>query len=149
MTDNKSAGPSIKRRRSTDAADLPRPDSDDEIEFLNAMTEYQRRNRRPFPTWGEVLSVLRDLGYGKRQRGPGAPGPRPDWRALCSSLLQERDQLQLALAKLHEENEVLKRSLGSLLCKEEVVIDKKAMLQEFGKGPSLTELIAELENDGA
>lgn len=33
--------------------------------FMNAMERYKRENRRPFPTWSEVLEVLRSLGYRK------------------------------------------------------------------------------------
>jgi hypothetical protein len=35
----------------------------DEIEFLMAMELYRRK--RPFPTWTEVLKVLKSLGYRK------------------------------------------------------------------------------------
>jgi len=37
----------------------------DEIEFLLAMEHYKRKNRRPFPTWHEVLQVVQALGYRK------------------------------------------------------------------------------------
>ncbi|HEV3142850.1 MAG TPA: hypothetical protein VGZ47_03085 [Gemmataceae bacterium] len=37
----------------------------DEVEFMKAMDQYKRDNRRPFPTWSEVLEVLRALGYRK------------------------------------------------------------------------------------
>lgn len=36
-----------------------------EAEFLQAMDRYKRDNRRPFPTWSEVLQVLVSLGYRK------------------------------------------------------------------------------------
>jgi hypothetical protein len=39
--------------------------SDDELEFLRAMDRYKRERRRPYPTWTEVLAVLKSLGYGK------------------------------------------------------------------------------------
>jgi hypothetical protein len=39
----------------------------DEVEFMTAMDEYKRLNRRPFPTWREVLYVLKRLGYKKTQ----------------------------------------------------------------------------------
>ena len=35
------------------------------IEFITAMDDYKRIHSRPFPTWGEVLNVLRELGYEK------------------------------------------------------------------------------------
>lgn len=37
----------------------------DEMEFLLAMLAYQKRFRRRFPTWREVLNVARCLGYRK------------------------------------------------------------------------------------
>lgn len=35
----------------------------EEIAFMNAMDRYKRENHRPYPTWSEVLSVARALGY--------------------------------------------------------------------------------------
>jgi hypothetical protein len=40
-----------------------RKPSAEETEFMGAMDRYKRQNRRPFPTWSEVLEVLRSLGY--------------------------------------------------------------------------------------
>jgi len=37
----------------------------EELEFLKAIDEYKRLHRRPFPTWREVLHVLRSLGWKK------------------------------------------------------------------------------------
>src|SRR5688500_18851339 len=34
----------------------------DELEFINAINGYKTRHNRPFPTWSEVLHVLRFLG---------------------------------------------------------------------------------------
>jgi hypothetical protein len=39
--------------------------TDDEVEFIKAMDQYKRDQKRPFPTWQEVLSVLTALGYRK------------------------------------------------------------------------------------
>ena len=39
--------------------------SDDERIFLVAMERYKRERRRPYPTWREVLHVVRSLGYRK------------------------------------------------------------------------------------
>ena len=46
--------------------------SDEEIIFMKAMDQYKRSNRRPFPTWSEVLEVLRSLGYRKTEEADGA-----------------------------------------------------------------------------
>jgi hypothetical protein len=39
--------------------------SDEQFEFLMAIDEYRRKNSRPFPTWTEVLAVIKTLGYRK------------------------------------------------------------------------------------
>jgi hypothetical protein len=36
-----------------------------ETEFMHAMQEYKRSSGRKFPTWSEVLEVLKGLGYEK------------------------------------------------------------------------------------
>lgn len=33
------------------------------LEFVTALDEYKRQNQRPFPSWSEVLRVLRSLGW--------------------------------------------------------------------------------------
>jgi hypothetical protein len=33
------------------------------LEFIQAIDEYKRIHRRPFPSWSEVLEVLKTLGY--------------------------------------------------------------------------------------
>jgi hypothetical protein len=35
------------------------------MEFMMAMNEYKHSSGRMFPTWSEVLEVLRSLGYEK------------------------------------------------------------------------------------
>lgn len=37
--------------------------TDEEREFVMAMDRYKRHWRRPYPTWLEVLHVMRHLGY--------------------------------------------------------------------------------------
>ena len=39
--------------------------TEEQFEFLMAMNEYKRINKRPFPTWTEVLDVMKALGYRK------------------------------------------------------------------------------------
>ena len=41
----------------------------DVLEFIRAMHAYQQRYRRRYPSWSEVLYVLRTLGYAKRVPG--------------------------------------------------------------------------------
>jgi len=40
----------------------------------SAMDQYKRDNRRPFPTWSEVLEVLYSLGYRKVAEPTALPG---------------------------------------------------------------------------
>jgi hypothetical protein len=60
--------PKVQRRRQIDPTTCERDYKDDEIEFMTAMDRYKRENGRPFPTCGEVLEVLRSLGY-RRDEG--------------------------------------------------------------------------------
>ena len=39
--------------------------SDEQFEFLMAIDEYKRKNTSPFPSWTEVLEVIKALGYRK------------------------------------------------------------------------------------
>jgi len=39
--------------------------SDEQFDFVMAIDEYKRANNRPFPTWTEVLEIIRALGYRK------------------------------------------------------------------------------------
>ena len=39
--------------------------SDEQFDFLMAIDEYKRKNSRPFPTWTEILDVIKALGYRK------------------------------------------------------------------------------------
>jgi hypothetical protein len=41
----------------------------DEMEFINAMNAYRQKYAKPFPTWSEVLHVLKALGYRKEDGG--------------------------------------------------------------------------------
>ena len=63
-----------ERRRQIDPTTCERDYSDEEILFMKAMDQYKRDNRRPFPTWSEVLEVLRALGYRKVAEPTAMPG---------------------------------------------------------------------------
>lgn len=47
--------------------------SDEERLWLQAMDRYKRTRHRPYPTWREILCVLKSLGY----RRVVEPGPLP------------------------------------------------------------------------
>lgn len=63
-----------ERRRQIDPTTCERDYTNDEIEFMKAMDQYKRDNRRPFPTWSEVLEVMRALGYRKVADQTQMPG---------------------------------------------------------------------------
>src|SRR5438552_18510423 len=63
-----------ERRRMVDPTTCEREYTEDEIMFMKAMDQYKRDNRRPFPTWSEVLEVLRALGYRKIAEPTVLPG---------------------------------------------------------------------------
>jgi hypothetical protein len=39
--------------------------SEEQFAFIMAIDEYKKKNSRPFPTWTEVLEVIKALGYRK------------------------------------------------------------------------------------
>jgi hypothetical protein len=63
-----------ERRRQVDPTTCEKDYSDEEIIFMKAMDQYKRANRRPFPTWSEVLEVLRALGYRRTEEATVMPG---------------------------------------------------------------------------
>lgn len=57
-------GPGRRRsdsRRSAEEGEM----STEQFDFVLAIDEYKRINNRPFPTWTEVLEVIKYLGYRK------------------------------------------------------------------------------------
>jgi hypothetical protein len=60
------------RRRFVDPTTCERDYSAAEREFMDAMHQYKQRSGRMFPTWSEVLEVLKSLGYAKPCPPPGA-----------------------------------------------------------------------------
>ena len=57
-------GPGRRRSETRKAAEEGQM-TEEQWDFLQAMNEYKRVNNRPFPTWSEVLDVLRAIGYRK------------------------------------------------------------------------------------
>src|SRR6185295_5496938 len=57
-------GPGRRRtddRRSAEEGEM----TDEQFEFVMAVDTYKRLNNRPFPTWTEILEVVKQLGYRK------------------------------------------------------------------------------------
>jgi hypothetical protein len=57
------------RRRFVDPTTCDKDYKAAELEFMNAMQLYKQASGRMFPTWSEVLEVLKGIGYEKV--GPG------------------------------------------------------------------------------
>jgi hypothetical protein len=60
------------RRRFVDPTTCEREYTEAEMEFMQAMHDYKQKSGRMFPTWSEVLEVLRALGYQKAGLTPAA-----------------------------------------------------------------------------
>jgi hypothetical protein len=61
---NRRRGPGRRRsdaRRSAEEGEM----NTEQFDFLMAINEYKSLNKRPFPTWTEVLDVIHALGYRK------------------------------------------------------------------------------------
>jgi hypothetical protein len=67
-----------ERRRLIDPTTCERDYDEQETSFMKAMERYKRENRRPFPTWSEVLEVLISLGYRKVEAEGDLPGIKRD-----------------------------------------------------------------------
>lgn len=61
------------RRRFVDPTTCERDYSEAEMEFMQAMADYKQSSGRMFPTWSEVLEVIKALGYDKPRAGDTAP----------------------------------------------------------------------------
>ena len=69
-----------ERRRKIHPATCERIYNNHEVQFMTAMDQYKRENRRPFPTWSEVLEVLHAIGYrnvAEPTRMPGLSSTMP------------------------------------------------------------------------
>ncbi len=55
----------------TEPPSTSRPTPADHAEFRDALQDYRVSSGRMFPTWSEVLEVLKDLGYQKAENAQG------------------------------------------------------------------------------
>ncbi len=69
----------VNRRRQIDPTTCERDYSDAELEFMQALDDYKRKNGRMFPTCSEILEVIISLGYEKR------PSPIREAMALTAA----------------------------------------------------------------
>jgi hypothetical protein len=75
----------VSRRRQIDPTTCERDYTDAEVEFMHAMDLYKRASGRMFPTCSEVLEVLRNLGYEKKERHADISRTSPDERSHCNA----------------------------------------------------------------
>ena len=61
-----------------------------EIEFMQAIRDYKARSGRIFPTWSEVLEILRGLGYVQASPGSG-PLDQPDVISLAADVVADSE----------------------------------------------------------
>ena len=61
----KSSGSEEEETRGKAAPAKPAEMSAEVMEFIQAIDEYKRLQQRPFPSWSEVLDVLKSLGYAR------------------------------------------------------------------------------------
>lgn len=57
-------GPGVRRspeRKSAEEGEM----NDEQFDFLMTIDRYKRENKKPFPTWTEVLEVIKAMGYRK------------------------------------------------------------------------------------
>ncbi|OQA00363.1 MAG: hypothetical protein BWY69_01744 [Planctomycetes bacterium ADurb.Bin401] len=57
-------GPGKRRsdeRRSAEEGQM----TDEQFEFIMAVDQYKKQNNKPFPSWTEILEVLKAIGYRK------------------------------------------------------------------------------------
>ncbi len=60
-TADRRAGPR-RRPRSINQYDM----EEETLEFIRAINRFKERSGRSFPTWSEVLGILKELGYERR-----------------------------------------------------------------------------------
>jgi hypothetical protein len=69
----------------------------EDTEFLLAIASYQKRFHRRYPTWLEVLNVLRCLGYRKVAEPVPIDEPKPP-----STVVAPQSEYELMKAKFEE-----------------------------------------------
>jgi hypothetical protein len=94
----------VSRRRQIDPTTCERDYSESEVEFMNALDEYKRKNGRMFPTCSEVLEVVRGLGYVQLTRAElAARGPAADDSMIEDAAEREAREALALSAQFREE----------------------------------------------
>lgn len=61
-----SAGAGGAPKKKPVTAPKPSDMETDVLEFIQAIDDYKRAEGRPFPTWSEILDIVKELGYERR-----------------------------------------------------------------------------------
>jgi hypothetical protein len=88
----------VNRRRQIDPTTCERDYTDNEVEFMNALDDYKRKNGRMFPTCSEVLEVVRSLGYVRLSPSELAarePNPTPELALVTVAAEEDQDEEEL------------------------------------------------------
>ncbi|MGL4513183.1 MAG: hypothetical protein ACRCT8_08840 [Lacipirellulaceae bacterium] len=94
----------VNRRRQIDPTTCERDYSESEVEFMNALDDYKRKNGRMFPTCSEVLEVIRGLGYVQLSRAELAARGAADDDSLVEDAAEREAREALVLsAQFREE----------------------------------------------
>ncbi len=56
---------SMKKRPTERRSQFSTPVDEESLEFIKAIEAYKEEKGRPFPSWTEVLLILKNLGYRK------------------------------------------------------------------------------------
>lgn len=60
---SKAQASASKKTAATSKPDEMEPDV---LEFIQAIDDYKRQEGRPFPSWSEILEIVKELGYERR-----------------------------------------------------------------------------------
>jgi hypothetical protein len=71
--DTKPRGPRQKLTRTERTSQFSTPVDDETFDFIQAIERFKTERGRAFPSWGDVLNVLKTLGYEKKQHPPATP----------------------------------------------------------------------------
>ena len=77
-------GPGVRLSQERKAAEEGEM-NDEQFEFLMTIDRYKRENRRPFPTWTEILEVIKAMGYRKVAEPQSLEAMKDAEKALLSN----------------------------------------------------------------
>ena len=68
---------------------MANPLSKDELEFVQAIEKYKKEKGKLYPSWTEILAIVKDLGYvqtaQKRKPNPGSTAKKKSTKTATST----------------------------------------------------------------